>query len=58
MPEDRGSVATPRLFGMLVLLAAGFIARYADLRISNALIGLVVVWLAIEVVREYRRSLV
>jgi hypothetical protein len=43
---------------MLVLLAAGFIARYADLRIGDALIGLAVIWLAIAVVREYRRRLV
>jgi len=41
---------------MLELLAAGFIMRYVDLGMGNALIGLALVWLAIEVVRQYRQN--
>jgi putative flippase GtrA len=49
-------MATPRFFGMMAVVGAGFIARYLSLGVGNALIGLAVVWLAIEVIREYRRG--
>jgi hypothetical protein len=49
-------MATPRFFGIMALVGAGLIARYLGLGFGNALIGLAVIWLALAVIREYRRG--